>query len=280
MSDTRSLTAQEITQQSKSNLAFALQCLPRERRADLVVFYAFCRVIDDIADDLDTEVQQKAAGLRYWKTGLTEGFPVGTAGLEAQVIALREKYDIPPHLFTDLIEGCEMDLAPQLYQSWEDLQGYTYRVACVVGLISLYIFGAEPQRSREYALHLGHALQLTNIIRDVGEDLDNEGRIYLPITDLQQFDYTEQDLRNKVYDERFRALMAFQAERARSLYQQAAAALPTPDRPALKSARIMGDIYSAVLTRIQRHDYAVLHTRHRISKPHKLALLIKGILCY
>jgi len=280
MSDTRSLTAQEITQQSKSNLAFALQCLPRERRADLVVFYAFCRVIDDIADDLDTEVQQKAAGLRYWKTGLTEGFPAGTAGLEAQVIALREKYHIPPHLFTDLIEGCEMDLAPQLYQSWEDLQGYTYRVACVVGLISLYIFGADPQRSREYALHLGHALQLTNIIRDVGEDLDNEGRIYLPITDLQQFDYTEQDLRNKVYDERFRALMAFQAERARSLYQQAAAALPTPDRPALKSARIMGDIYSAVLTRIQRHDYAVLHTRHRISKPHKLALLIKGILCY
>jgi len=272
-------TAQEITKRSKSNLAFALQCLPKDRRDDLVVFYAFCRVIDDIADDLEAETSEKAEGLRYWKEGVEYGFS-RNEGLEAEVLQLRDKYEIPTSLFLDLITGCEMDLSPQLYQSWEDLQGYTYRVACVVGLISLYIFGADPERSRDYALHLGHALQLTNIMRDVGEDLDNEGRIYLPIQDLEKFNYSEEDLRNKVYDERFQRLMEYQNKRARELYKLAGEALPKEDAPALKSARIMGDIYSKVLDKIEKRDYAVFDERNSISKAHKVFLLLKGMLSY
>lgn len=272
-------SAQEITKRSKSNLAFALQCLPKERRNDLVVFYAFCRVIDDIADDTETTPEVKAEGLSYWKEGLINGF-ANPAGLEAEVIEVRERYGIPTSLFTDLITGCEMDLAPRVYQTWEELQEYTYRVACVVGLISLYIFGADPERSRQYALKLGHALQLTNIMRDVGEDLDNEGRIYLPIEDLERFDYTEQDLSNKVYDDRFRSMMRFQEERARKLYQEAESALHAEDQAALKSARIMGDIYSKVLDKIEKSNYAVLDQRISISKPHKVYLLLKGMVCY
>ena len=153
----------------------------------------------------------------------------------------------------------------------------------MVGLISLYIFGADPKRARDYALHLGHALQLTNIIRDVGEDLDNEGRIYLPIDDLQQFSYTEGDLRSKAYDDRFTKMMKFQTERAEKLYQKAEEtlkSLPQEDVSALKSARIMGDIYYKVLQRIKAADYTVFHQRHRISKPHKVYLLLKGMVTY
>ena len=220
MTYSSSRSAEEITRQSKSNLAFALQCLPKERRDDLVVFYAFCRIIDDIADDLNASTEEKARGLSYWKEGITNGF-AEPSELESQILSLREKYNIPLALFTELIQGCEMDLKPQLYQSWEDLKGYTYRVACVVGLISLYIFGADPDRARDYAIHLGHALQLTNILRDVGEDLDNEGRIYLPIEDLERFSYSEVDLRNKVYDDRFRKMMEYQKTRAREHYKKA-----------------------------------------------------------
>jgi len=275
-------TAQEITRQSKSNLAFALQCLPKDRRDDLVVFYAFCRVIDDIADDLQASVEEKAKGLNHWKHGITEGFAEPTA-LEAQVISMRGKYDIPVKLFVDLIEGCEMDLTSQLYQTWDDLQGYTYRVACVVGLISLYIFGADPDRAREYAIHLGHALQLTNILRDVGEDLDNEGRIYLPIEECEKFSYSEADLRGKVYDDRFTKVMKFQSERAEELYQKAAQILkklPKEDVQALKSARIMGDIYSSVLKKIKADNFRVFHQRHSISKGKKVYLLLKGMIIY
>ncbi len=273
------LSAQEITKQSNSNLAFALCCLPKDRRDDLVVFYAFCRVIDDIADDLEAPTEEKARGLAYWKTGLCEGFPKG-GQLESQVIQLREKYKIPNDLFVDLIVGCEMDLSPQTYETWEDLKGYTYRVACVVGLISLYIFGADPERSREYALRLGHALQLTNIMRDVGEDLDNEGRVYLPISELQKFNYSEQELRAKVRDERFREMMKFQEKRARALYAEAETCLPAEDAKALKAARIMGDIYSGVLDEIGKNDYRVFDQRQSLTKPKKIWLLLKGIFCY
>lgn len=268
--------ADTITKKSKSNLAFALRCMPKERRDDLVTFYAFCRIIDDIADDEVIPIPEKQTAFDRWKSGLANGFEQASE-IESDVIRVRDKYEIPTELFLDLIRGCEMDLKPQRFDTWEHLQDYTYRVACVVGLISLYIFGADPERAREYALKLGHALQLTNILRDVGEDLDNGVRIYLPIADLGRFQYTERDLIGRVYDGRFIAMMSYQCARARELYQEAAAALPPEDAEALKAAQIMGDIYHTLLDKIESKNYDVFHQRLSISKLHKVYLLAKGM---
>jgi len=273
--DTRS--AAEITSSAKSNLAFALACLPKERRQDLVVFYAFCRIIDDIADDEGYTTEQRVEGLQYWKDGFNNGFD-NNHEVENQILAVRDKYQIPTDLFLDLITGCEMDLTPQTYATWNDLQGYTYRVACVVGLISLYIFGADPERSHQYALKLGHALQLTNILRDISEDLDNGGRIYLPIEDLAQFGYSPKDLLAKIYDIRFRDMMQFQVERAKALYEEAEAALPDEDKHALKAARIMGDIYYELIKKIEKQNYQIFNRRLSVSKAKKVFFLIKGML--
>lgn len=270
-------TAKAITKQSKSNLAFALTCLPKNRREDLVTFYAFCRIIDDIADDLVMANSEKIKGFEYWKKGLNEGFN-NKNEVENDILKIRDKYHIPNELFLELIHGCEMDLEPMRFQTWEDLQEYTYRVACVVGLISLHIFGADPKRSEQYALKLGHALQLTNIIRDVGEDLENGERIYLPIEDLEKFGYTEADLKKRTYDDRFKDIMKYQCQRARSLYQEAHACLPTEDQKALKAAKIMGEIYFSVLEKIEREGYAIFHQRVSISKGKKVFLLLKGML--
>jgi len=268
--------AEVITKQSKSNLALALRSLPKERRNDVVTFYAFCRIVDDIADDLDTAAEEKAVALNHWKNGLSHGFDSPTE-IENEVVALRDKYGIPNDLFIDLISGCEMDLEPLRFQQWEDLQKYTYKVAGVVGLISLYIFGADPERSKDYALKLGHALQLTNILRDVGEDLDNGSRIYLPLADLEKFDYSEADLLNKVYDERFIALMEFQYNRALRLYKEAIDSLHPTDYKALKAARIMGTIYSTLLEKISTQSFQVFHQRISISKTRKVLILLKGM---
>ncbi len=270
-------SAEVITKSSNSNLAFALHCLPKERRADLVTFYAFCRIIDDIADDLLMPVEEKQRGFDHWKNGLREGFS-DPGEIEREVIEIRDRHGIPTELFLDLIKGCEMDLKPMRFGTWEDLQDYTYRVACVVGLISLYLFGADPERSRKYALKLGHALQLTNIIRDVGEDLDNGLRIYLPLADLGRFQYTERDLVGKVYDGRFQAMMRYQCERAKGLYEEASNCLPKEDEKALKAAKIMADIYHNLLHKIEQQNYAVFHQRVSISKFKKASFLLKGML--
>lgn len=270
-------TAAEITKKSKSNLAFALACVPKERREALVVFYAYCRIIDDIADSEELTPSEKATRFNHWKDGLQNGFTNPTI-VERETLEIRDQYKIPTQYFLELIEGCEMDLHPQTYGSWDDLQRYTYRVACAVGIVSLYLFGADPARSKQYALDLGHALQLTNILRDVGEDLDNGGRIYLPLEDFKQFDYTEADLRNKVYDERFRAMMQFQTTRAHSLYQKAQNSLPQEDEKALKAAKVMGTIYKALLEKIEKEEFNVLNQRLSVSKPRKVFLLLSAII--
>ena len=268
--------AEEITRKSNSNLAFALKCLPKERRGDLITFYAYCRIIDDIADDLEMSKAEKEKGFSYWKKGLTEGFSSGE--VELAVNELISRHNIPVDLFLEIIKGCEMDLEPLRFGTWEDLQGYTYKVACAVGLISLHLFGADPVRAEAYALKLGHALQLTNIIRDVGEDLDNGPRIYLPLLDMARFQYTERDLIGKVYDGRFQAMMSYQCQRARELYLEATDCLPAEDEDALKAAKIMGSTYSALLDKIEKERFNVFHQRISLSKFQKVFLLIKGML--
>lgn len=268
------MRSSEITRKAKSNLAFALNILPKERREDMVVFYAYCRVIDDIADEESRPVEKRKAELLEWREGICKGFAEPTP-FQREVIAMQEKYQIPQELMVAIIDGCMMDTEPQRFQTWEDLQGYTWKVACAVGLISLKLFGATHPASQTYAVALGHALQLTNILRDIREDLDNGQRIYLPMEDLQRFGYSEADLIARTVDDRFYALMNFEAQRTEALYEQARASLPADDRKALMAAEVMRDIYHTVLQQMRADGFKVFQKRYSLSNFRKMAILAK-----
>lgn len=271
------MNSSEITRKAKSNLAFALQILPREQREDMVVFYAYCRVIDDIADDESRSVDQRITDLNAWRDGLRHGFSSPT-DFESEVVALQKKYDISIDLLVAIIDGCMMDTQPQRFQTWEDLQGYTWKVACAVGLVSLKLFGAQHPDAEKYAVALGHALQLTNILRDIREDLDNGERIYLPLADLEKFSYSEADLIAREYDDRFLAMMNHLADRAESLYQEAGKLLPLSDRKALMAAEVMREIYHSVLQQMRADGFRVFEKRYSLSSLRKMAILAKHMI--
>lgn len=266
----------EITRKAKSNLALAFVCLPKDRKRDMITFYAFCRVIDDLADDLDIPIEDRIAGLSEWQNGLKDGFNEPDE-LQSEIISLIKRYDISKQPFLDLIDGCSSDLDPQRFDTWEDLQNYTYRVASCVGMISTRIFGCTHPDSEKYAITLGHALQLTNILRDIDEDLRNGGRIYLPLDDLTRFGYSEEDLVARVHDDRFMAMMAYQSDRADQLYAEAVALIQPEDSKALKAAEAMRKIYQGVLKKMRNDNYQVFSQRYSLSKPKKIAILLSSI---
>jgi phytoene synthase len=268
--------ASEITRKAKSNLAFALKILPRGLRDDMVVFYAFCRIMDDLADDPAIAPDERAISLELWKNGVIHGFENPT-DFQLELLSLRNRHEIPNELFVAIIEGCQMDLQAQRFANWDELSHYIWRVACAVGLVSIQILGCKDPESERYAIALGRALQLTNILRDVGEDLSNGGRIYLPLADLARFNYTEDDLVARVWDERFIALMNDQASKAEMFYHEAAAALSEGDRHCLLSAEIMGEIYHALLDQMREGRFKVFTKRYRVSKAYKAAILMKHL---
>ena len=269
--------ASEITRRAKSNLAFALHILPRERRDDMVVFYALCRTLDDLADDPGVAPARRIEALDAWANGLAAGFE-NPGILQQQVTALRERRAIPNEWLAAIIDGCRMDLQPQRFQTWENLSEYVWKVACAVGLVSIRLFGCTDPGAERYAVALGRALQLTNILRDIREDHDNGGRIYLPLADLARFHYSPQDLANHVCDDRFLALMAFEADRVEGWFREAAeaaAALPAADRRALAPARIMAEIYHRLLVCMRRDGFRVFDRRYRISRVRKIAIFAR-----
>ncbi len=270
-------SSQEITRKAKSNLAFTLSCLPRERKRDMVTFYAFCRVIDDLADDLELSLESRQQGLAEWRNGIEQGFDRPDE-LQAELVGLIDRYSIARQPFLDLIAGCESDLQPQRFKTWEDLKNYTYRVASCVGMISTRIFGCTHPDSEKYAVALGHALQLTNILRDVDEDLRNGGRIYLPLDDLARFQYSEHDLTERVHDARFTAMMAWQADRAEALYQEAIDHLQPEDAQALKAAEAMRKIYHGLLVKMRADNFHVFTQRYSLSKAKKTVILLATLL--
>lgn len=268
--------AANITERAKSNLAFAFLCLPKERREDMVTFYAFCRVTDDLADDPNLPLDEKKSGLASWTQCFQEGGKAENP-LQVETLELRDKYSIDNQLFLDLIEGCASDLYPnRRFGNWDELKEYTYRVASCVGLISIEIFGCTSEDSKRYAIALGHALQLTNILRDVGEDLSDNVRIYLPINDMSRFHYTERDLIGRVHDGRFISTMHYIADRAEAYYKEAQECLPSCDKKALRAAEGMRKIYYAILQKMRRDDFQVFSQRYGISKFKKLYYLMSS----
>lgn len=269
--------AEEITRDAKSNLAFALRILPRERRRDMVVFYAFCRTIDDLADDVGVTPDARARGLDAWADGLVSGFS-NPSPLQSEVVEMRDRCEVPNDLLIAIIDGCQMDLEPRRYETWNDLSEYVWRVACAVGLVSIRLFGCKDPAAESYAVALGRALQLTNILRDVAEDFNNGGRIYLPLEDLARFEYSERDLSERVHDERFLAMMEFEADRAEAFFREADECLPATDRRALKPARIMGDVYRRLLAQLRMDGFRVYEKDYHVSKTRKIGILLKHLI--
>jgi phytoene synthase len=261
----------EITRRARSSFYYAFILLPPERRRALNAVYAFCRFIDDIADD--ESIREPAMLLTRWREELDRVYSgVPTRALSRALADSARRFAIPRIHFEEIIAGVEMDLSRTRYQTFEELRPYCYRVASALGLICIEIFGYRNPSAKIYAENLGLALQLTNILRDVREDAAR-GRIYLPLEDLARFNVTEDEILGGVYSSNFVGLMDFEATRARELYTAAQMALAAEDRSTLLTAEAMRLIYGALLERIVKSNYRVLDRRHRLSAPHKLYLV-------
>ena len=265
-----------LTRKSRSNFYYAFLSLPRARREALYAVYAFCRTVDDVAD-LGHDPAAQRAGLARWRTDVARCFEAGPAPEHPIALQLRDAvaaYPIPRAALEAIIDGCAMDLQRVRYERAEDLYPYCSRVASAVGLCCVEIFGYTDPRAREYAVQLGTALQLTNIIRDVGTDA-KIGRVYLPQQDLKEFGVSEADLVAGRYDDRFVRLMEHQAARARGFYAAAGAAFPVVDARSLVPAEIMGRIYRALLEEIAARRFQVFDARITVPVRRKVAIAVR-----
>ena len=272
------MTPQEYVQQktatSGSSFYYAFLFLPAPRRAAITAFYAFCREIDDVVDDaVDPGVA--ASKLAWWQAEVAQAF----AGKPSHPVLLAlmpiaADYRIEQTHLQSVIEGCQMDLNQTRYLDYPGLQRYCHLVAGVVGEVAANIFGQTQASTTLYAHKLGLALQLTNIIRDVGEDA-RRGRIYLPMSEMQLFEVKAHEVLKGVYSDRFTALMQFQARRAQALYDEALALLPAADRRSQKPGLMMASIYRTLLTEIEHEKFQVLHQRISLTPLRKLWLAWK-----
>src|SRR5580658_4156235 len=228
-----------ITRKSASNLALAFVLLPKARRDAMAALYAFCREVEDVADEESVPLEKRRADLAAWREdvrlacdGGAPSFPVNR-----ELQAVIAQYRLPFSHFDELLRGVEMDLDTKRYQTYEELEQYCYRVASVVGLLSVEIFGYTDPACRDYAIYLGQALQLTNILRDVRSDAER-GRIYLPLSELARCQVAPEEILRAEYSPRFRNLAEGVAQRARHFYQQARITLPAADRRSMVAAEL------------------------------------------
>ncbi|HVD94133.1 MAG TPA: presqualene diphosphate synthase HpnD [Vicinamibacterales bacterium] len=257
-----------------TNFYYSFLVLPSDKRRAIVAVWDFCRAVDDAVDEA-ADSNAATAEIARWRGELAAAFEGGTPRTsQGRTLApLIRQFNLPRPAFESLIEGVEMDLGSRRYDTFADLYEYCIRVASAVGLICLEIFGYGDPRSRQYAVDLGVALQLTNILRDVPEDL-RRGRVYIPQEDLRRHGCSEDDLAREcagggVRAPKVKALLRQQAQRAREYYRKAADGLPRADARRLLAAQIMGAIYRGILTRIERSDYDVFSRVVRIPRPRR-----------
>jgi phytoene synthase len=266
-----------ITRRSRSNFYYAFLALPRARREALYAVYAFCRTVDDIADLDDAGIDARRRRLADWRADVARCYEPGAVPehpIARRLAAAVRAYPIPRSALEAIIEGVEMDLDGATFATAEDLYPYCYRVASAVGLCCIEIFGYTHPRTREYAVNLGLALQLTNILRDVGADA-RAGRVYLPQDDLRSFGVSVDDLHAGRVTEGFRTLMAHEADRARGFYRAAWEAFPAVDARSLVAAEIMGRIYWALLGEIEARGFAVFGERVSLTARRKVAIALR-----
>jgi phytoene synthase len=268
--------SQNITRNSASNLALAFILLPREKRAEMAALYAFCREIDDIADNEAIPVPERRENLERWRidirkacSGLAPELPVNQE-LQPSI----QSHRLPFELFDELLKGVEMDLDIRRYETYADLEQYCYRVASVVGLLSIEIFGYRDKACRDYAIYLGKALQLTNILRDVRSDAAR-GRLYLPLAECRRFGVSPQDILEGRYNDNYVRLARSVAEVAKDFYRQAREALPASDRRSMATAELMGSVYWKLLRKLERRNFNVFDEETRLTKWQKLFLIFR-----
>ena len=256
-----------------TNFYYSFLVLPAEKRRAIIAVWDFCRAVDDAVD----RAEPGRRAVAEWREELAACFHGAPRTPQGQRLRPHiAAFNLPRRPFEDLIDGVEMDLHGCRYATFAELREYCLRVASAVGLICLEVFGYHDARARDYAIELGIALQLTNIIRDLGEDL-RDGRLYLPTEDLVRFECTEDDLRREAVQAgrngrlpaRIRSLLEYECDRARSQFARAAAALPRKDRRRLVAAEIMGAVYFAILQRIERERYDVFSHTVRVPRPRR-----------
>ncbi|MDH3268421.1 MAG: presqualene diphosphate synthase HpnD [Ignavibacteria bacterium] len=264
--------AKEIAKQSKSSFYYAFNLLPAEQRDAMNTVYAFCRLTDDIVDEGSISDDIKYDKLRKWRIELEKSLDgQSDYPLINKLSKTIQNFSIPLEPFFDLIKGMEMDLQKKRYLTFNDLQTYCYNVASTVGLMCIEIFGYRHRSAKDFAINLGIALQLTNILRDIKKDAE-KGRIYLPKEDLEKFNYYESDVFNNTYNENFQRMMKYQVERAREYFNAATACLNREDKKAMFAARAMQHIYSRMLNKIVDADYNVYQNKIKISTFKKVGI--------
>jgi len=267
-------SAQEISKKSKSSFYYAFNLLPEDKRDAMNTVYAFCRKTDDIVDENSDSTDLKYEKLRKWRIEFEKSFSGNSEfALLNKLGKTISNFNIPLDPFFELIKGMEMDLQKDRYKSFEDLQLYCYRVASTVGLMCIEIFGYKHPSTKQFAVDLGIALQMTNILRDIGKDAKN-GRIYLPQEDLVKFNYSEQEILSLVYNDNFKDLMIYESGRAKQYFNSATAHLDLDDKKTMFAARAMQHIYYKMLENIIAADYDVYNKDIKVSKFEKVGIAL------
>ncbi len=263
----------------KSNFSYSFSLLPKDERVAINSIYTFCSYIDDIVDSTpnnDEKIRQiKLNRLQWWENVIEEIYKGKNKNpIIMPLILVINRFSIPKQYFLTLIDGCRRDLVKTRYETFEELKEYCYGVAGVVGLISIEIFGHKYEETKKYAINLGYALQLTNILRDVKTDKDR-GYIYLPQEDLKRFNYSEEELLHDTYNDKFVELMRFEASRAREYFHKARTSLSPDERITIFAAEIMDSIYFRLLEKIELKDFNIFEKKIKVSGIHKIMIALK-----
>jgi len=266
--------AKEISKKSNSSFYYAFNLLPSAKRDAMNTVYAFCRQTDDIVDEGNDPASLKYEKLRKWRIELEKSFSGHSEYLILNKLSSTiQKFNIPLEPFFELLKGMEMDLQKNRYLTFDDLQLYCYRVASTVGLMCVEIFGYKHASTRDFAINLGIALQLTNILRDIKKDAEN-GRIYLPQEDLKKFNYNENDILNQTYNSNFTEMMKYESDRAKEYFDKATASLNIEDKAEMFAARAMQHIYCKMLGKIVDVDYDVYNNNIKVSTFQKVGISV------
>jgi phytoene synthase len=263
----------------KSNFYYSFSILPIEERKAIHSVYAFCSYIDDIVDNTpsyDLEIiERKKRRLDWWENEVEKIYSgESSSPLIMPLVSVIKRFAIPKQYFLTLIHGCRRDLIQNRYRTFNELKDYCYGVASTVGLISIEIFGHKYEETKNYAINLGYALQLTNILRDIKSDKDR-GYIYIPQEDLVRFNYTEEELEREIYNDNFVELMRFQSQRVREYFHKARTFLRPDERITISAAEIMDAIYFRLLEKIELNEYNVFQKRIKVSTLHKVLIAMK-----